>query len=68
MVVIAAHRFDRRYPPQLGECFFPVYVARVQDQVDSVENLQDARRQPIKKLGAVRIGDDADACRVRGAS
>ena len=68
MVVIAAHRFDLGYPPQLGECFFPVYVARVQDQVDSVENLQDARRQPIEKLGAVRIGNDADACGVRGAS
>jgi hypothetical protein len=44
----------------------------VKDEVDPMEDLQDARWQPIEKLGAVRIGNDADtsrpASRIRGGS
>jgi hypothetical protein len=44
----------------------------VKDEVDPMEDLQDARGQPIEKLGAVRIGNDADtsrpASRIRGGS
>jgi hypothetical protein len=71
-VVISLHRLDRRQPPKLGECLLPVDVTRVKDEVDPMEDLQDARGQPIEKLGAVRIGNDADtsrpASRIRGGS
>jgi hypothetical protein len=63
VVVIAAHRFHRRHLPQLRERFLSIDVARVKDQVDPAENLQDARRQLIEELGAVRIGNDPDASR-----
>ena len=71
-VVIAPHGFDRCQAPQVRERFLPIDVARMQDEVDPLESLEDSRGQPVEELGAVRIRDDADfrrqECRIRGSS
>jgi hypothetical protein len=54
-VVVPSHRLDRRQVPQCGEGSLSVDVAGVEDEVDAVENLEDALGQPIQELGTVRV-------------
>lgn len=66
--MVAAHSLDRCQAPQLGERFFPVDVACVEDEIDPVENLENSGGQPIEEPWAVRVSDDADTRRIRGDS
>ena len=61
--MVALDGLHGRNAAQLGERLGGVDVAGVEDQVDAVQQLLDPGRQPVEELGAVGVGDDADANR-----
>ena len=58
--MVAAHSLDGSDARELVECRGAVHVPRVEDDLDSVEDLEKLVGQAVEKLRAVCVRDDAD--------
>ena len=65
-IVIPAHRFDRGDLLELRDGLCAVDVARMEDEVDPAQDLEDSVWQSLEEFRAVGIGDHADAGRQAG--
>ena len=58
--MVAAHSLDGSDARELVERRSAVHVPRVEDDLDSVEDLEKLVGQAVEKLRAVCVRDDAD--------
>src|ERR1700674_3874661 len=58
-IVVSPHSLDRCEATQRGERFVRVDVTGVQDEVDSLQYLEESSRQLVKELGTMRVRDHA---------
>jgi len=58
--MVAAHRLDGRDASQSVERGGSIHVPGMEDDLDAVQDVEQAVGQAVEKLRAVRVRDDAD--------